>query len=77
MTHEYLQLLHDKHEKWLIQKEGVTQYIKETPVLVIPCDQDFEENRDIQKAHMAKIIDFLEVQYEIPGSLSARIEMLV
>ncbi len=77
VTHEYLQLLHDKHEKWLIQKDGVTSYIKETPVLVIPCDQDFEENRDIQKAHMSKIIDFLEVQYEIPGSLSARIEMLV
>jgi deoxyadenosine/deoxycytidine kinase len=77
VTLEYLQQLHDKHEKWLIQKEGVTPVIKETPVLVIPCDEDFENNRAIQKAHMSKIIDFLEVQYEIPGALSARIEMLV
>ncbi len=77
VTLEYLQLLHDKHERWLIQKDGVSSYIKDTPVLVIPCDEDFESDRDMQKAHMAKIIDFLEVQYEIPGSLSARVEMLV
>ena len=30
---------------------------------------------EMQKAHMAKIIDFLEVQHEIPGFLSARTEM--
>lgn len=77
VTLDYLQLLHDKHEKWLIQKEGVSSYIKDTPVLVIPVDQEFENDRDIQKAHMAKIIDFLEVQYEIPGTLSAGVEMLV
>ncbi len=77
VTLEYLELLHDKHERWLINKEGVTSYIKDTPVLVIPCDEDFEQDRDMQKAHMAKIIDFLEVQYEIPGALSARTEMLV
>ncbi len=74
---EYLELLHNKHDDWLIHKEDVAPYLKDTPVLVIQCDEDFESNRDIQKAHMAKIIDFLEVQYEIPGSLSSRIEMLV
>ena len=77
VTPDYLKLLHDKHERWLIHKEGVADYVRETPVLVIPCDSDFEQDRNIQKAHMAKIIDFLEVQYEIPGALSARIEMLV
>lgn len=74
---EYLKLLHEKHEKWLIHKEDVAPYLKDTPVLVISCDEDFENNRAMQKAHMAKIIDFLEVQYEIPGALSSRVEMLV
>lgn len=73
---EYLELLHNKHEKWLIEKEGVSPSIKETPVLVIPCNEDFEQDIAVQKAHMAKIIDFLEVQHEIPGFLSARVEML-
>lgn len=77
VTQDYLKLLHDKHERWLINKDGVAEYIRETPVLVIHCDADFEQDRDMQKSHMAKIIDFLEVQYEIPGALSARIEMLV
>lgn len=77
VTLDYLQLLHDKHEGWLIQKEEVAPYMKDIPVLVIPCDEDFENDREIQKRHMSKIIDFLEVQYEIPGILSARTEMLL
>ncbi len=77
VTLEYLQQLHNRHENWLIQKQGITKSIIDTPVLVIPVDKDFENDRDVQKAHMSKIIDFLEVQHEIPGALSARIEMLV
>lgn len=72
---EYLELLHNKHEKWLIEKDGVAPYLKDVPVLVIPCNEDFEQDVAIQKAHMSKIIDFLEVQHEIPGFLSARTEL--
>ena len=49
--------------------------MQEIPVLVIPVNEEFEHDRAMQKAHMAKIIDFLEVQHEIPGFLSARTEM--
>ncbi len=72
VSKEYLKLLHDKHESWLVQKEGVAPYLKDTPVLVIHCDEDFESNPRIQQEHMAKIAQFLEVQYSIPTAVSAK-----
>ena len=60
----------------LLTKEGVTPYIKETPVLLFLAMKILKKTIAVQKAHMAKIIDFLEVQHEIPGFLSARAETL-
>ncbi|MBA3752356.1 deoxynucleoside kinase [Candidatus Dependentiae bacterium] len=73
---DYLQRVHDKHESWLIKKEGIAQFLVEVPVLVIPCHEDFEQDIELQKAHMVKIIDFLAVHHEIPHALSAREKFL-
>lgn len=59
----YLELLHNKHEDWLIKKEGVAEYITKTPVLVLECNADFEHDEQEQARHMAKIASFFGVPY--------------
>ncbi len=54
----YLQALHQKHENWLIDKQGVEDYIKDVPVLVLDCSQDFEENPELCKKYAQEIVDF-------------------
>lgn len=56
---EYISRLHDKHEGWLIKKEGVTPMIKEVPVLVLDCDIDFESNRAEQEKHVEDVGAFV------------------
>lgn len=72
---EYLQLLHDKHEKWLIEKEGVASYLQQVPVLVLPCDADFEHDVTEQKRHMERIVEFFTVHPISSGE--TRVQMAV
>lgn len=62
---DYLQRLHDLHESWLIHKEGVASYIKDIPVLVIPCDSDFEHDRKEQEKHIQSIVSFTDLHFGI------------
>lgn len=62
---EYLKQLHDKHESWLIMKDGVADYLKETPVLIIPCDQEFETHVQTQRYHIERIVGFMR-EYATP-----------
>ncbi len=55
---EYLQQLHDKHEQWLIRKEGVAPYLLNVPVLTLACNKDFETDKTEQEKHMNAIVSF-------------------
>ncbi|MDP3889121.1 MAG: deoxynucleoside kinase [bacterium] len=55
---DYLQKLHDKHETWLIQKQGISDYLKDVSVLILECNGDFETNSDELKKHIQNILDF-------------------
>ncbi len=73
----YLKQLHDKHESWLIYKQGVADYLQDIPVLQLACNKDFEHNKDQQAQHITKIISFLadhgeqiHVKKEVASSLS-------
>lgn len=70
----YLKQLHDKHEKWLVKKEGVADYLKDVPVLSLDCNPDFEGNRQEQEKHVNDIVTFL---YELPGIMPQEPESTV
>lgn len=57
---EYLERLHNKHEDWLVEKKEVIHYIKNTPVLILNCNEDFENDVDMQKKHMNEVSGFID-----------------
>lgn len=60
---EYLQLLHNKHEAWLIDKKDVMPNLQDVPVLVLECNADFETDEEKQKEHIEKINKFIAEQF--------------
>lgn len=62
---DYIKRLHEKHEDWLIKKEDVAPYLKNTPVLVLPCNNDFESNQEEQHEHIHKITSFLKDNFNL------------
>ena len=63
----YLNQLHDKHEQWLVHKQGITDSLKEMPVLVLQCNQEFEETTEVMQKYAADIAQFCTQQYGIPS----------
>ena len=60
---DYLTKLHNKHQQWLIDKDDDLTYLDEIPVLVLECNNDFEDNLDEQQSHIKKIAEFYNIQY--------------
>lgn len=64
----YLELLHKKHEDWLINKIETIDYVKDVPVLSLDCNVEFENNLVNQK----KMIDLVD-QFIMELKLKKRI----
>ena len=64
---DYLELLHNKHEEWLIHKRDVASYIHHIPVLVLDCNESFEHNEHVQKKHAEKIAEFMDYVSALPS----------
>ena len=56
---DYLQQLHNKHEKWLIEKDNIADYLQDLPVLVLDCNQEFESDVAVQRNHIKYIRQFI------------------
>lgn len=63
---DYLQKLHDKHDEWLVKKEGIASYLKDTPVLVLDCDSDFETDIHQLDKHMTNVVAFMQEYVKNP-----------
>jgi len=55
---DYIQKLHMHHEQWLLYKEGIAENMREVPVLTLPCNRDFEQDKREQERHMEAIVNF-------------------
>lgn len=67
---DYIQLLHRKHEDWLIHKKDIEPFLQNVPVITLNCDEDFEFNLTKQKEHIRTIVNFLETDCNIPQEQS-------
>lgn len=59
ITLEYLQQIDARHEEFLIKKNNVIDEIKNVPVLVLDCNQDFEHCPEVFQEHVAKLKQFV------------------
>lgn len=58
---EYLSMIHQKHEDWLVEKVGIPSYLKDVPVLTLECNTDFEHNKEEQEKHFSSIQAFFDI----------------
>jgi hypothetical protein len=65
--------LHNKHEDWLIHKKNIADYLIDTPVLILDCNQDFENSPELLKGHVEKIAHFIGVAPLGSRAISSRI----
>lgn len=65
---DYLQRLHEKHEDWLIRKNGIPATLAEVPVLVLDCNKDFEHDETEQLKHMTAISEFFGFPFKQQSS---------
>ncbi|MCK4265378.1 deoxynucleoside kinase [Candidatus Babeliales bacterium] len=56
---EYLYNLDKKHNDWLIDQKEIINCLKNIPILVLNCNEEFETNENVQNQHIEKIKMFL------------------
>ena len=59
ITLEYIQQIHDCHEAFLVDKKNVLPLLSSIPVLVLDCEEEFEENDAQFKKHAKAVEEFM------------------
>ncbi len=60
LTLSYLKNIDKLHSDFLLEKKGIDQKLKDVPVLVLDCNQDFEHNKKQFEQHCQKLNSFLQ-----------------
>jgi len=66
----YLQAIHDHHERFLIEKEGVFQALQRVPVLILNCDKDFLTDQAVAEGHLEQLRAFFKSSQAPKDSLA-------
>lgn len=56
----YLQQIHNLHDKFLLEKEDLFEELKSVPVLIIDCNSEFANNENLMNEHVARVRSFLK-----------------
>ncbi len=59
ITYTYIEQLHDYHEKFLIEKQELLPMLQKVPVLIIDCNEEFEDNLELFNKHCQTIKKFI------------------
>ena len=63
---EYLKMIHEKHEDWLIKRKNLDDAVSTVPVLVLECNKEFETDKIEQENLMYKIHEFFNISWKRP-----------
>jgi deoxyadenosine/deoxycytidine kinase len=55
----YLELLHNKHEDWLVHGHDQLEWLADIPVLTLDCDSEFEVDAAEQQHHLDQLELFI------------------
>ncbi|QQR48702.1 deoxynucleoside kinase [bacterium] len=64
---EYVRQIHDQHENFLIKKEGLADNVKNIPVLVLDCTQDFVNNDELFASYVDLLKNFFKQAQSVIG----------
>ena len=60
VTMDYLKRIEEKHENWLIKKEGIDEHLVNTPVLILDFSQDFYNDESLKNKYLKEVKNFIE-----------------
>ncbi len=59
ITLAYLKQIHACHEKFLREKVGILSELTSVPVLILDCNEDFENDERVLQSHLDLVKDFV------------------
>jgi len=60
---DYLKLLHEKHEGWLVHKKDVAPCVADVPVLVLDRGKDWKVESEEKDRLVNKVADFFDIRH--------------
>ncbi len=64
---EYIKQIHQCHENFLVHKKDVLTELKDVPVLILDCNEEFEADTEQFDVHAQKVSEFVNIGSFKPG----------